>query len=148
MSRNINILLLLLVLLGGPPDVRAEDTLVLIASSSSPIESVTAIELRKLYLGFIVTTVDGLQIRPLNNAGDAQIHRIFLQDVMGMSARSYDRRLLTLTLQSGRPRPSVHENVDEIINLVSNDDLAISFVWKKDIDSRSDIKILRVLWRR
>jgi hypothetical protein len=101
-----------------------------------------------LYLGFVVTTDTGQNIRPLINASDPQAVEIFLQDVMGMSRRSYNRRLLALTLQTGRPRPDVHSDLDSVLEKIGNDRLAIAFAWQDDIQDLDTVKVLRILWQR
>jgi hypothetical protein len=67
---------------------------------------------------------------------------------MGMSARSYDRRLLAKTLQTGQSRPDELHSVEDVIERIGNDRQAVSFVWEEDIHDRENIKILRVIWRR
>lgn len=125
----------------------ADHVLVLIASADSPIESVSSLDLRKVYLGFTVNAGDGRQIRPLVNDSDSRLKEHFLQNVVGMSARSYDRRLLALVLQTGRRRPEVYSDAADLIGRVASDGHAVAFVWEEDAKNRTDIKILRVLWQ-
>jgi hypothetical protein len=147
-SRGCAIFILALVLLVVPPAARADHALVLIASADSPLTTVSSLDLRKLYLGFVVNSETGEQIHPITNTSDTRVKEIFLQNVVGMSARSYDRRLLTLTLQTGRHRPETYSDLDDLLNRVANDSLSIAFVWEEDAESRDDIKLLRVLWQR
>jgi len=147
-SKSVALFVLAAVLFVVPSSARADHALVLIASSDSPLETLSSLELRKLYLGFVVNSEAGRQIRPITNNSNARIKEIFLQDVVGMSARSYDRRLLTLTLQTGRHRPEVYADLGDLLNRIASDSLSISFVWKEDAEDRNDIKILRVLWHR
>jgi hypothetical protein len=147
-NRNLLHTLLILALLGGPPGARADHSLVLITSADSPVEEISPLDLRKLFLGFSVATDSGQEVRALSNTSDETVQQLFLQDVMGMSARSYNRRLLTLTLQSGRPRPEIYDNTDELLDHINNDVLSITFVWEEDIKDRDDVKVLRVLWHQ
>ena len=142
------IALVILTLLAASPHVRADHSMVLIANADSPIEAISPIDLRKLYLGFVVLSNTGTQVRPLSNESDARLKEVFLQDVMGMSARSYDRRLLTLTLQSGRPRPEVIEDLNLLLQRIDNDLQAVAFVWEEDVENMDNVKVLRVLWHR
>lgn len=132
--------------LAASSPVCADHMMVLIVNADSPIDTVSSIELRKLYLGFYVEDDSGRPIRAIANKSNVQLWEIFLQDVMGMSARSYERRLLTLTLQSGRNRPAVHNRLDELLDRVESDEQTIAFVWVEDISDRENIKVLRVLW--
>jgi hypothetical protein len=147
-NRSLLHALLVLALLGAPPSVRADHSLVLIASANSPVNEISPLDLRKVYLGFSVEAGNEMEVRALSNTSDEALQEFFLQHVMGMSARSYNRRLLTLTLQSGRPRPEVYDNIDELLDRIDRDVLSITFAWEEDIADRDDVKILRVLWHR
>lgn len=127
--------------------VRADDSVVLIVSAESNIRDVSPIEIRKLYLGFTVNAASGAPIHAISNSSDKRLWDVFLQGVMGMSERSYDRRLLTLTLQSGRPRPAVVQNNDTALLSVITDKNALTFAWSGDVDGRDDIRVLRILWQ-
>ncbi len=124
----------------------ADHSLVLVASADSRLTTMTSLDIRKCYLGFVVRDSKGDQVHPITNGSESHLWEIFLQDVMGMSSRSYSRRLLTLTLQSGRRRPEVFDNLDALLAHLENNANAVSFVWEEDIAGRSDFKILKVLW--
>src|SRR3954462_10326646 len=83
---------------------RAADRLVLILSTHSRVNIVSALDVQKAFLGLTVV-VEGTKLRPLRNESDDSTHDIFFQDVISMSEDAYERRLLTLTLQSGRTAP-------------------------------------------
>lgn len=120
--------------------------MVLVARADSPIASLDLLDVRKLYLGFSVRTESNQQIRAATNRTSPVIYEVFLQDVMAMSAGRYDRRLLTLTLQSGRPRPVVVQNTRELLEAVNSDPYLVSFMWKEEAEEAGNLKILRVLW--
>jgi hypothetical protein len=88
-----------------------------------------------------------MRLKPLYNASDRTLREVFLQDVMGMSARSYDRRMLSLALRSGQRRPQSYESVEELLRALDADPLTVSFAWAEDISSHSELKAIRVLWR-
>ena len=125
----------------------ADHAVVLVARSDSPIETVDPLDVRKLYLGFSVRAENDLSLRAATNQSENKLFEIFLQDVMAMSARSYDRRLLTLTLQSGRRRPDIYRNVAELIDALRGDPSLMSFMWQEDFEKAGDLKVLRVIWK-
>lgn len=137
-------LLLLCLLFGGA--AQAERSVVLVVRADSPIEAIELLDVRKLYLGFSVRTGSNQPIRAATNRADPVVYEVFLQDVMAMSASRYDRRLLTLTLQSGRPRPLVVQNSRELLQALQADPHLVTFMWKDDAEKAGDLKILRVLW--
>jgi len=138
---------LLTVVAWTPSFVLADHKLVLVTREDSPLSNISALDLRKLYLGFVVYSDTGRQIHPISNHSDARAWEIFLQDVVGMSARTYDRRLLTLTLQTGRHRPQVFNELEYVLDAIAANPLAIAFVWQEDLQHRENIKVIRVLWQ-
>lgn len=125
----------------------ADHAVVLVTRADSPIESIDILDVRKIYLGFSVRTANNLPIRAATNSSGRTIYEIFLQDVIAMSGRTYERRLLTLTLQSGRPRPAVYRNHGELIDALYEDETLVSFMWQEEAEEDSNLKILRALWK-
>jgi hypothetical protein len=105
------LLLLSCVLMSEP--AAADRAVVLVVRADSDIDTIDLLDVRKIYLGFSVRTSRNEQIRAASNITARGIYEIFLQGVMGMSVSTYDRRLLTLTLQSGRRRPDIYRNSDK-----------------------------------
>jgi hypothetical protein len=66
---------------------------------------------------------------------------------MAMSEKSYDRRLLTLTLQSGRRRPDVYTNIDELVDALQMDPYLVTYMWQEDFEKVRALKVLRVIWK-
>jgi hypothetical protein len=146
-STRLNLIAPMLALILLATNSRADHELVLIARHDSPLTTISSLDLRKVYLGFVVNAPSGRQIYPIANNSDARAKEIFLQDVVGMSARTYDRRLLTLTLQTGRHRPVSFTELEDVLGSIADNSFAIAFVWREDVENRDDVKILRVLWQ-
>jgi hypothetical protein len=125
----------------------ADRTVVLVARADSTITSIDPLDLRKLYLGLPVRTADDVAIRAATNRSDTELYEIFLQVVMAMSARAYDHRLLTLTLQSGRRRPETYVNTKELLRAIEADAGLVTFMWLEDTGKSANLKVLRVLWK-
>jgi hypothetical protein len=147
MIRKALLLLVVLGLLEAPTPLRAEEALVLIAHKDYALESLGSLDIRKLYLGFVIRDEQNQPIRAFSNGSDARLWNVFLQSVMGMSDKSYERRLLTLTLQSGRVRPHVVTDVQQLLQTVKSEPNAVAFVWQRDLEGHDDLKVLRVLWQ-
>jgi len=125
----------------------AERAVVLVVRADSEIDAIDILDVRKIYLGFSVRTSANEQVRAATNLVDNAIYEIFLQDVMAMSAPTYDRRLLTLTLQSGRRRPDVYRNSQELFDALITDPNLVSFMWQEEAEKSGQFKVLRVLWK-
>jgi hypothetical protein len=139
---------ILLLFLGVQVPVVADHRMVLVTRADSPIKSISTLDLRKLYLGFSVTSSSGQVIEPLFNRTHPHLPELFVQDVMGMSSRSYDRRLLGTTLQTGRRRPQSFDDLDALFERLDANEYAVTFAWSEDVAGRDDIRVLRVLWHR
>jgi len=96
----------------------ADSAVVLVTAKDSPIESISSLDVRKAYLG-IVVTVDGNSVRALRRRDDEHLNQIFLQSVMAMTQRSYERRLLSLVLKFGTPRPLEVDSHEELLELLA-----------------------------
>ena len=125
----------------------AERQVVLVTSASSPLQDLDSLELRKLYLGFPVKR-DGKIVSGLRNTGDKDLNRIFLQSVVAMSEKSYMRRLLSLPLIQGIPRPNEYDRPRRLLDALSNDPYSVTYMWKDTAALSPDVKTLRVLWQQ
>lgn len=137
-------LALLLSLVAVSPDSRAR-TLVLIASSVAPEQTLDALAMRKLFLGLPVS-IDGAALHPLRNVSEPTIDDAFLQYVVSMSESAYDRHILSLFNTRGQPRPPQFSSVPMLLAHLENDPRAVSYAWKEDVVTDPRIKVLRVLW--
>lgn len=147
MIRTALLLFLVFALLETPTPVHAQEALVLIAHKDSTLESLESLDIRKLYLGFLVRDEQNQPIHAFLNGSDARLWNVFLQGVMGMSDKSYERRLLTLTLQSGRVRPHVENDPEQLLQTIETLPNSVAFVWRRDLEGHDNLKVLRVLWQ-
>jgi len=126
--------------------VMGAQQVVLVAGENSPIENLSPLELRKAYFG-IVVRYDNQIIRPFRNSSDSQLNRIFLQSVVAMSEGSYERRLFSLTLKSGRPRPKEFTDQDDLVRALREYPHSISYMWRSDVERSIGIKVIKLLWQ-
>ena len=124
----------------------AETVVVLVTDKDSRIGELKTLDIRKAYLG-IAVTIDGRIIRPLRLKNDERLNQIFLQSVIAMSRRSYERRLLSLALKYGNPRPTEVDNREELLKSIVEYSPSIGYMWKSDAESDARVKIIKVLWQ-
>lgn len=132
--------------LAPPTPSLADHTIVLVTSGDSSFSNLSIQEIRKLYLGFSVAK-SGHPIHAVTNRSDERLWDVFLQNVIGMSDRSYSRRLLTLTLQSGRRRPAVFDDLEQLLSYVESNPNSIAFVWLEDAEEHEKLRTVRILWQ-
>lgn len=147
MNSSRAIIFCCLVLMLYIEDVAADRQVVLVTASMSPLKNLGSLELRKIFLGFSVWR-DGNIVKGLRNIEDENLNSIFLQNIVAMSAKSYEYRLLSLTIRQGTPRPAEYDKLKDLLNALSSNSYSVSFMWKNDAVLLSKIKILRVLWHQ
>ena len=124
----------------------AEEAVVLVTSKNSSFEDISSLDIRKAYLGISVT-VDGKIIRPIRRADDERLDGVFLQSVMAMSRRSYERRLLSLVLKFGTPRPAEVDEREDLVRLLLDRPNSIGYMWNSEAESDPRVKTIKVLWQ-
>ena len=129
-----------------PGLAQAERTAVLVTNASCPVQELRPLEIRKAYLGVAVRKL-GRTIRPMRLNNDAALKQVFLQSVVAMSEKSYERRLLSLALKYGTPRPVEYNSVDALVKSVLKRDCAIAYMWQSTSMEYKNLKVLRLLWQ-
>lgn len=120
-------------------------SLLVVSSVDSSITTISPNEVRKLFLG--VPVMKGkIQLRPLRNASDPSLEEVFLQKVVFMSKRSYERRLLSSVFRHGGQRPEVYSNLAELVNKLNRSPESLSYMWSDQIENHEGIISKGVLW--
>jgi hypothetical protein len=122
------------------------DSVVLVTNDEDPDLSLATIELRKLFLGYTMLH-DGNLLHPVRNRSDARLDAVFLQHVVAMSADAYERRLLSMSLQQGRPRPIEVHSRSELVHQLQAARHVISFSWQSDVAQLAGTHVVKTLWR-
>ena len=143
MALRLSLLALLLAVAG--PLAASDREVVLVVSADSPVLALDPLEIRKIFLGLPVLR-ENRPLRAIRNVSDEQLSQVFLQHVVAMSQSAYDRRILAQVLQQGRPRPIELTSAELVIAALSEDPLAVSYMWLNDVRPASHLRILRVLW--
>jgi hypothetical protein len=138
--------LAVLALIFASPLAAADRAVVLVVNADGPVGQLDPIEIRKVFLGLPV--VRGTRaLHPIRNVSDEVLVQVFLQDIVAMSQTAYDRRILALVLQQGRPRPLEIKSREQVIAALTSDRYAVSFMWQRDAVGTPGVRILRVLWK-
>jgi hypothetical protein len=132
--------------MSGVASAARGQSVVLFGTDSDPDMSLATLQLRKLFLGFKVVH-DNHVLRPIRNRTDALLDSIFLQHVVAMTEEIYQRRLLELSLQQGRPRPLEVRTLQELKSAVGAAPHCISFAWEADVAQFEGARVIRTLWR-
>lgn len=144
-NRAAKLLLSLVLVLTAEVTV-AEDSVVLVVGSDSTIAEISLLEIRKAYLGISVS-LGGGTVRPLRRNDDERLNRIFMQTVIAMSERSYERRLLSLMLRFGTPRPEEVDDRDQLDRRLAERPYSIAYMWKTEAEADARVRVVRTLWQ-
>jgi len=124
----------------------AERSVVLVTNATCEIESLSMLEVRKAYFGLTVS-YDNSTVRAYRLNGDEELNQIFYQSIVAMSEKSYERRLRSMLLKYGSPRPIAIHEVGVLASAVRESNCAIAYMWQRDVDAESGLKSIRLLWQ-
>lgn len=139
------IAIFLLTLLAAAQSYAADLDLVLVAARHSSIASMSAEDVRRLYLG--VPLVSGDQsVKPLLNDTDPLLREIFMQQILFMSADAYQRQTISRTYRTGAPPPPTYTDMSELIKALKTDPRAVTYMLRSTAITAPDLKIIEQLW--
>jgi len=130
----------------APATCLADRSVVLVTGNSCSIADISMLDIRKAYLG-VTVSIEGQRIRPYRITNDAMLDQIFYQSVVAMSKKSYDRRLLSLALKFGTPRPAEFGNLDDIAAALQRSECGIVYLWQTDAEQLSGVRMIKLLWQ-
>jgi len=117
--------------------------LVIVTSNNSTFTTIKSKDIRRLYLG-LKNRKNSSPILPVRNYSDEKLHEVFLQKVMFMSSRTYERQLNLRTIRKGlKPPLQLSSNQTLIQALIANKN-TITYMWVNQVHDLSDIRIVKV----
>ncbi len=119
--------------------------LVLVAGAQSQLFEINNREVKLLFMGLPIIKQDE-RLEPLLNASNEVLYEVFLQKIIYMSAKNYERRLLTKMFRFGGRRPVKYFNLDELLKNLKLSPRAVSFMWEVEARKLVNVKIVRELW--
>jgi len=126
--------------------VRAERSVVLVTKEECAMEEMSMLDIRKAYFG-IAVSYEGRLVRAFRLNDDDDLNQIFFQTVVAMSEKSYERRLLSMLLKYGTPRPPEFEDVAALAAALRRSDCGIAYMWLDDVTSEKNLRSIRLLWQ-
>lgn len=125
---------------------RAERSVVLVTHDGCAMETISMLDIRKAYFGIVVSH-RGHVVRAFRLNSDAELSRVFFQTVVAMSEKSYERRLLSMLLKYGTPRPPEFEDVGALAAALRRSDCGIAYMWLADVAAERGLRSIRLLWQ-
>jgi len=124
----------------------AERSVILVTSENCAMDSISMLDVRKAYFGISVS-YEGQHVRAFRLNNDEELNRVFFQTVVAMSERSYERRLLSMLLKYGTPRPAEVQSVAVLADELGHSNCGIGYMWGDDIEPGNGLKNIRLLWQ-
>jgi len=121
------------------------EELLLVGASSSSRQPFTIYELRKIFLGHSVER-EGAQVKGVVNTADEEVYQIFLQKLIHLSAKDYERRLMSRMFRTGVSSVSKVDTFAELKSALLSDDSNISVVRAGQLAANSNLEVIQVLW--
>lgn len=143
--RRFASILVLSLLLGATPAL-ADRAVVLVTHKSNSLDDIDMLSIRKAYLA-VPVQVGGQGLTAIRRKDDEQLNKIFMQAVVAMSEKSYERRLLLMALKFAAPRPLEVADREEMLKKVTAVPSGIAYMWLEEAEADSRVKIIRVLWQ-
>jgi hypothetical protein len=80
------------------------------------------------------------------NASDPRATEVFLQQIIFMSKRQYERQLLSRVFRLGDQRPPEYEDIDMLARALLDTPDSLSYMWSDQLEHKTGLKALSVLW--
>jgi hypothetical protein len=146
-SRLARTLVLLLMLCGSftASKVCASESGVLVAAQDSPVEKISLLEIRRIYLG-LEPTVDSRINQPVMNLTDPLLYRAFLRNVMHMTESGFRRKTVKRIFRQGGEKVAQIKSNSMLIEHLKNNKNDVTFMDLKTAQQSTEIKVVQVLW--
>ncbi len=119
--------------------------LVLVSSATANYEPLSSFEVRKIFLGYPIKR-NNISLIAIRNKSDEESYQIFLQKVIHLSARNYERRLMSKTFRTGTALVSSIDTLPALTHKLLSNKANLSVMWLKDVERNHNLKVVQVVW--
>jgi len=102
-------------------------------------------ELRRLFLGMPVYR-SGEKLIPLINKSEELCYQVFLQSVVGLSQKRYERSLVSGLYRQGVIAPVVYEDKKDLLKDLSKKDRTISVMFDQGEGKEKAFNVVQEIW--
>lgn len=126
-------------------DAPMRRSLVLVRADRRGVAELAVADVRRAYLG-TPAQAEGVVVRPLLNVAEPLLYRVFLQKVVFMSARTYERHVLSHVFRLGGSRPPRFSDLDSLLSALRAREGAVTFMWEEEAERTGGLEIVTTLW--
>jgi len=120
--------------------------LALVSSINANYQPLSSFEIRKIFLGYPIKR-ENTQLIAIRNTSDETSYQIFLQKVIHLSARNYERRLMSKTFRTGTPTVLEISSLTKLKDKLHSNEFNISVMWLEEALLDSKLKVIQILWK-
>ncbi len=102
-------------------------------------------ELRRLFLGIPVYR-KGERLVPLVNKSGDLCYQVFLQSILGMSQKRYERVLVSGFYRQGVRSPSIYADQQNLLFDLKDKKLGISFLFDNGTGEEKQFNVVQEIW--
>ncbi|OUR64643.1 hypothetical protein A9Q79_04905 [Methylophaga sp. 42_25_T18] len=140
-NRALRLTFIMLIFGLSMPSVASARELVVVSSNATDYSPISRFELRKLFLGYPVKQ-NGKVISAIRNTSDDRAYSIFLQKLIRLSAKNYERRLMAKTFKTGAANVPIADSFNMLIDDLIETDSALSFMWMDEVEAQPGVKFI------
>jgi len=118
---------------------------VLVTAHNSQLNKISIIEVRKLYLGLPASEQSGIK-QPVMNVSDKLVYRSFMNKIMRMTEKSYNRKIIKRIFRQGADKIISIDNDDELIKYILENPNNVTFMSIEKAKHIKGIRIVQPLW--
>ncbi len=123
----------------------AERRLLLITNAKYKPLSLTNTELRRLFLGIPVFR-KGNRLIPFVNKSEDLCYQVFLQSIIGMSEKRYERTLVSGFYRQGVSSPNIYQDQTKLLSELKKEELGISFLFDTEGIEEKQFNVVQEIW--
>lgn len=118
---------------------------VLVAAESSQVKVTSVLEIRRIYLG-LPSSPDSLIKKPVINMSDHKTYKAFLKNIMHMTEKGYQRKLIKRIFRQGVEKITEVESITDLVNYLEKNHHDVSFMDEDTAKRTKGIRVVQVLW--
>lgn len=121
------------------------DSGVLVVAQGSPVQKISVLEIRRIYLGLEPLAESHIN-RPVINLSARVLYKAFLENVMHMTERGYRRKTVKRIFRQGGEKVKQIKSHSELIEHLKNNKNDVTFMDLKTAQQSKEVRVVQVLW--
>jgi len=118
---------------------------VLVVAESSLVKKTSILEIRRIYLGLPSSSQSRIR-KPVINLSDRVVYKVFLKNVMHMTQKGYQRKIVKRMFRQGGEKIKHILDINKLVDYLKSNPNDISFMDEETAKNTQGIRIVQTLW--